>query len=173
MSEYDETVECWYCTGPFEQNRQSNCEHIMISVALFGGALAGAFDAKMRALMTAWIKGDQAARVVLFDLVKQRGLATGQAQWGEEQQEWSRVDKHGTGDNPHVWFPVAFDFQCTCGMLKGDEHRPRKTLTPAARARLDEMRDRAVAEALERGQLRRESIALDAADALFGEHEGL
>lgn len=137
----------------------------ILSVCLFVGALAGALPVEARRLIAAYCatkpdEHDPYALLGLVDLVEERGLTGPLAQWAEERQGWLEVTEH-----EHVWLPWVsgdekralrdclgppdFDLirRCTCGMFEHEtRRRSRKTLTAAARRRLDEIRDRAVRE---------------------------
>lgn len=102
------------------------------SVAIFCASLAGDLDPIFASLVGAWKAGDPLALDLLLDHVH-RGLPM-------HVRGWPKADKHGTGNNPHVFFRIGApravgrtldllpvhtraDYQCTCGIDGGEAYQ--------------------------------------------------
>lgn len=94
------------------------------------GAITGATPPDLAALLRAG-STDPAALEVALDHVEARGLYLPDAWPTDAGVEWPRVNEHGTGNNPHVWFLcfeeaegggrgpfIAWSQQCTCGLFE-------------------------------------------------------
>ncbi|HET9063698.1 MAG TPA: DUF2158 domain-containing protein [Candidatus Binatia bacterium] len=114
-------AQCDYC---FAIISLSASRADILSVSLFCGALAGALDATIRALIADCIAhGDPSP---LLDLVEQRGLHEG-GYGPERYEEWPEVTEH-----VHVWLPGEYTItwpdgrgaqmrRCPCGKYEHEE----------------------------------------------------